>query len=119
MDKRIVAACKIEGCREDDLLYSRVREDGTVCLVIEPGRKVIVELPAAIESEPPPEMTVINEPKPTFAKVIGVRVRLILEDEGLLDAAKLRQMSDEELEAIEGIGSKSVQQIREALDESR
>lgn len=116
-DRRIVAACAIEGCTLEDLLYSRVREDGTVCLVISPGRKRIVELPATVEAAPPPKTTVMSGPRPTFADVMPDRIRWILEREGLFNAAKLRVMSDEELEAIDGIGGKSVQRIREALGE--
>jgi len=119
MDDRLIeAACKIEGCEVADLLYSRVREDGRVVLVIGPaGRKRVVDIPSDDISEQPPVTTVVEalEP-PTFTELLPRRLLVILAEHGLEDPERLQGMSNSELEAVPGIGRAAVKEIREALE---
>jgi hypothetical protein len=120
VDKLIEAACAIEGCTVADLLYSRVRDDGLVVLIIGPaGRKRVVEVPGAGDVEEPPVTTVLDEvgPPPTFTELVPQRLLLILREHGLDDAEVVKGMSNKELEALPGIGRAAVRQIRGVLQQ--
>jgi hypothetical protein len=122
-DKLIEAACKIEDCRVADLLYSRVREDGRVVLIIGPaGRKRVVDIAAGDisaddMSEEPPVTTADVGPGPVFAELVPKRLLVILAKHGLDNPEVLREMSNSELEALPGIGRAAVKQIRGVLDQ--
>lgn len=122
--RRVEAACAIEGCSVGDLLRAWV-DGGQVVLIISPGRKRSVDVPAEFleVGEPPTDSAARGGPPPvTFEEFLSPRLFDVLEGAGLLDPDRLRGMTDEELRAVPGIGRKTVEVLRELLgryDEKR
>jgi hypothetical protein len=116
--QKVEAACKIEGCSVGDLLRAWV-DGGQVVLIIRPGRKRFVDVPAEFleVGEPPTDSAARGGPEPvTFEGFLSPRLFDVLEGAGLLDPDRLRGMSDEELRAVPGIGRRTVEVLREVLE---
>lgn len=57
-----------------------------------------------------------NTPKSELAELLGEELAAILESAGYTSAEQVRGTSSEELDAINGVGPKSLQKIRAAVD---
>jgi hypothetical protein len=114
-DRLLRAACKIEGCKPKDLLASRVT-DREVILIVGPvgfkKRYPLGDLGVGFD-----EIAQASEPPTTFEGLVSPRIWGILVEADLTDPTTLDEMTNTDLEGVEGLGRASVKEIREALSQ--
>jgi hypothetical protein len=108
------AACKLEGCKVKDLLSHRVTSTHVIMIVGPVGFKKIVALEDLTGFE---RVAEVSEPPATFEGLVGGRIWGILVEAKLTDPAALGEMTNTDLEGVEGLGRASVKEIREALSQ--
>lgn len=113
----ITAACKVVGCKEKDLLKSRLTDEAVVLIVGPVGYKHIVPF-EDLDLGPPPVAAKVEAPQApmTFEGLLPKGVWAILEREDLTDPQVVRVTSTRSLEAIPGLGRAAIRKIREAVD---